>query len=502
MLPANEKLPRHGTIRIRGIPPMMMHFTLQPGKSCNRALVDESGWLSFATILTFAVAVGVLTHPGMAHAHPAGHHGDHTRSVIYHLDQEALDQPLPEPDADGFRWWKGNLHTHSLWSDGDQFPEVIVDWYRRNGYQFLALSDHNVLLRGDRWINPETNPHARRAGGRDVYEIYRERFGEHWVETRHRDGEFEVRLKPLGEFRHLFEQAGRFLLMEAEEITEQRYVVHVNAANLAEFIAPITGATVEDTIRLNIVAVQDQSRTMGQPMLPHLNHPNFLWAVRAEDMVPIRELKHFEVYNGHRGVANFGDDTHVDLDRMWDIVLTRRLAEENLGIVYALAVDDAHHYETSDSDVARPGRGWILVRSRFLTPAHLIHAMEQGDFYATTGVELDRVTHNNTSLSVSVRAQPGDRYTIQFIGTRRNYDRSRDWIRDADGNALPVTMRYSEDIGRVLKTVHGPEATYEFQGDELYVRARIFSSRLKENPFADGEQEQAWTQPVQPGSAP
>src|SRR5690348_16364915 len=25
-------------------------------------------------------------------------------------------------------WWKGNTHTHSLWSDGDDYPEMIVDW--------------------------------------------------------------------------------------------------------------------------------------------------------------------------------------------------------------------------------------------------------------------------------------------------------------------------------------------------------------------------------------
>src|SRR4051812_44910849 len=43
------------------------------------------------------------------------------------------------------RWYKGNLHTHSLWSDGDDFPEMIADWYRARGYDFLALSDHNVL---------------------------------------------------------------------------------------------------------------------------------------------------------------------------------------------------------------------------------------------------------------------------------------------------------------------------------------------------------------------
>ena len=34
------------------------------------------------------------------------------------------------PGNPPLRWWKGNLHTHSLWSDGDDFPEMIVDWYR------------------------------------------------------------------------------------------------------------------------------------------------------------------------------------------------------------------------------------------------------------------------------------------------------------------------------------------------------------------------------------
>jgi len=38
----------------------------------------------------------------------------------------------PEP-----QWWKGNLHTHSLWSDGDDYPEMILDWYKTNGYHFM-----------------------------------------------------------------------------------------------------------------------------------------------------------------------------------------------------------------------------------------------------------------------------------------------------------------------------------------------------------------------------
>lgn len=48
----------------------------------------------------------------------------------------------------------------------------------------------------------------------------------------------------------------------------------------------------------------------------------------------------------------------------------------------------------------------------------------------------------------------------------------------------------------VLKTVEGPEATYEYTGDELYVRARIMSTKPQENPVEPDAMERAWTQPV------
>ncbi|MEO1861017.1 MAG: hypothetical protein ABGZ19_14060, partial [Verrucomicrobiales bacterium] len=50
-------------------------------------------------------------------------------------------------------WFKGNTHTHSLWSDGNDFPEMIAKFYKDNSYHFLVLSDHNVLSRGEKWMN-------------------------------------------------------------------------------------------------------------------------------------------------------------------------------------------------------------------------------------------------------------------------------------------------------------------------------------------------------------
>ena len=35
------------------------------------------------------------------------------------------------PQKSPNRWYKGNLHTHSYWSDGDEFPEMIMNWYKK-----------------------------------------------------------------------------------------------------------------------------------------------------------------------------------------------------------------------------------------------------------------------------------------------------------------------------------------------------------------------------------
>jgi predicted metal-dependent phosphoesterase TrpH len=40
------------------------------------------------------------------------------------------------------RFWRGNLHTHSTLSDGRATPEEACAFYRENGYDFLALTEH------------------------------------------------------------------------------------------------------------------------------------------------------------------------------------------------------------------------------------------------------------------------------------------------------------------------------------------------------------------------
>ena len=393
------------------------------------------------------------------------------------------------------KWWKGNLHTHSHWSDGDDYPEQIAKWYKTNGYHFLTLTDHNTLQKGERWIDV-----MKSKGGPPAFIKYSTDWGEDWVQTRTRAGRQEVRLRTLEEFRKKLETPGRFLLMQGEEVTDRWKTapVHMNATNLRELIKPQGGNSVYEVMQRNMNALAAQRKATGQPMFLHLNHPNFGWGVTAEDLMKVKGEQFFEVYNGHPSVRNLGDKTHASTERMWDIINTRRLGELNMNILYGLATDDSHNYHGMAANRSNSGRGWVMVRALNLGPKALINAMESGNFYSSTGVTLKELKQTKQEIVISVAAEKGVSYTIKFIGTRKGYDPKSEPYILPSGAKLRVTHRYSEDIGQVLATVKGTKATYRLKGNELFVRAQITSSKAQKNAITPNATEMAWTQPVTP----
>ena len=130
-------------------------------------------------------------------------------------------------------------------------------------------------------------------------------------------------------------------------------------------------------------------------------------------------------------------------------------------------------------------------------PDAIVGAMKRGDFYGSTGVTLNTLEAGDNRIALSIEADEGVDYTIEFIGTRRGVNLEGQPIRnlpdDLQGRA---SLRYSDDIGVVLKTVEGTQATYEAAGNELYVRARVTSTKAHPNPFKPGDTEMAWTQPI------
>ncbi len=414
----------------------------------------------------------------------------------------AADDVIPNSPAP--RWWKGNLHTHSLWSDGDDFPEMIAERYRTRDYNFLALTDHNVLSQGIRWMKVAD---VTKRGGNDVLSKYQARFGTNWVELRGDAAAQEVRLKPFDEYRALIDERGKFLLIPAEEISDKSegVPVHMNASNLRDVIQPLGGATVRETIENNLRQVEEQAKTADREILAHLNHPNFGWAITAEDIAHAVTERHFEVYNGHPGVNQPGDEHRPSIDRLWDIANTIRLSHLAAPPLYGLATDDSHHYHEKKNG-SRPFRGWQMVRATHLTPEHIIRAIKAGDSYASSGVVLSELKYDPQAktIELAIRPDEGATFETQFIGTLRGFDDKSEPtlssggkpLADKGGKPLRVSRKYSGQVGQVLATAEGLTAKYTLTGKELYVRAVVTSSKPPVDPSFSGQMQQAWTQPV------
>jgi hypothetical protein len=313
---------------------------------------------------------------------------------------ETAVRTAAQQPAAGPIWFKGNTHTHTLNSDGDSTPDGVVRWYREHGYHFLVLSDHNYL----------TSVEALNA---------------------------------------LHGGTGKFLVVRGEEVTDRfgDKPIHVNGLDVDRLVLPQGGASISEVMQRNVDAIR------GAGGVPHINHPNFGWSMSAEDLRRVKHTRLFEIFNGHPMVNNVGGGGVPGLEEVWDDLLTSGV------LLYGLAVDDAHTFKNpGNPNVAGPGRGWIAVRAERLETESLLDALERGEFYSSTGVELRDVEVTAEAMTVTVRKTSFSKYRIQFIGRG----------------------------GVVLEEALDSPATYRFKGGEGYVRARVLESNGA----------RAWTQPV------
>lgn len=368
------------------------------------------------------------------------------------------------------QWFKGNLHTHSYWSDGDEFPEIIMNWYKSNDYQFVALTDHNILAEGDKWITISEDSIYQKA-----FKNYLKTYGSDWVEHKQDSlNRTQVKLKTYEEYKPKFEEKGKFLIIQSEEITDSYNgkPIHINATNVKRKIEPQGGNSVLEVMQNNLDEVAKHKEEFSTPIIAHINHPNFGYAIDLEDMIGLKNEQFFEVYNGHPAVNNSGDADHMSTEMMWDYINIAYI-ENNKPIMYGLATDDSHHYHKKGSKWSNAGRGWIMVQADSLNPKSLINALETGEFYASTGVELKNLTFENNNLSVEVKADKNTTYEISFIGCKKGQGEPEEF---ASFESNKVSFKLTKDM--------------------LYVRCKITSSKLHKNPVEDLLYENAWTQPV------
>lgn len=310
----------------------------------------------------------------------------------------AHSQEFEVPKAEGMHFFKGNTHTHTTMSDGDSPPEEVARWYKAHGYRFLVLSDHNFFT------DPAT-------------------------------------ISSLVD--------STFLIVPGEELTTSfgKKPVHVNGLNIQRLITPQKDSTLLGTVQKNVDAVRSVEG------VPHINHPNFGWAIDRATLLQVRNNKLLEIYNGHPLVHNRGGSGHPGIEEVWDYLLTAGMR------IYGIAVDDAHQFKQEFGPTrSNPGRGWIVVRASKLDAQEIMHNLEEGNFYASTGVELEDVRIEPRRMVIRIKQDSNFGYRTEFIG----------------------------EGGHVLLRTEGILAEYELTGKEKYVRARV----------TDSGGAVAWIQPI------
>lgn len=210
-----------------------------------------------------------------------------------------------------------------------------------------------------------------------------------------------------------------YLCVDGEEITHSTN--HTNGLGLTSVIPA-------GSMQANVDAV------LGQGGVPHLNHPSYN-NLTVDDIYPVVGLRHMEIHNA------LTDDWE---EALWDALLTMGKP------LFGVASDDCHAL------YSQSGRAWVVVRAPVLARNEILAALDNGDYYASTGIVLN--DYSADDVDIVVDSQNGE--LIEFVGAN----------------------------GQVLHTVSGAYAEYLFTGSETYLRARIT------NVAGD----YGWTQPFYP----
>lgn len=286
----------------------------------------------------------------------------------------ALPQEIPHIQAKPNAFLKGQLHAHTNASgDSDTPPEQAALWYARRDFDFVVFTDHNRIS------DTPSPPGLLVLKGVELTQNLRT-------------------CDPPPSFLH-------------------SCLLHVNALFVRNSLDEKQTALPQAPLsrrRLELFQYGvDTAKALGG--IAQLNHPNFHLAADAEILEALAKqgLLLVEIANQAEDSNNEGDDEHPSTEAIWDRVLSRGIR------VFGTATDDAHHYDDAQQvrergEIAYTGdRGFVMVRAE-KSEASIRAAVLAGDFYASTGVLLDKMEISPASIALEVRG--GKAHRISVIG--------------------------------------------------------------------------------------
>lgn len=232
------------------------------------------------------------------------------------------------------RFFKGNLHLHTTWSDGDLPADQVVSRFKEKGYHFISISDHDIYARTEAYNTSDfiTLPGTERGG---LNPVAGKNPGYHFGVID--DPTVEAAL-PRYEHLHKFSKPVPWTGDDAPQQLIDELIAH---GNLVVF-----------------------------------NHPEW-HLTRFEDMVKYDRFFAVEIYNYS---TEWSTATSYGT-AYWDHAL------QNGKRVFGIASDDSHSH---NSDMAIPdyGGGWVQVQAKALTPSDIVKSLKEGSFYSSSGPKI------------------------------------------------------------------------------------------------------------------
>lgn len=280
-----------------------------------------------------------------------------------------MDQ-LPWGRNGGGRFFRGNLHTHSKGSDGGLPPAEVCEAYRRQGYDFVAITDHFM---------PEFN-----------YPV---------TDTRaYRTDDFTTVL-------------GAELHAPALANGQDWHILGIGLP--ADFAAPTAGET----------GAELAERAAATGAFVGLAHPAW-YGASVEDLQSIPAAHAIEVYNevcaaltdrpeswyhadhllatGRRVTAFGADDAHF---RDFSDVLPAMRGEADLPPSFASTLPGPDGSGSGDTFPAGFA-AWVWVYAERNEPELLVESLKAGHYYTSQGPRLHDISVSDDKRALTVTSSP------------------------------------------------------------------------------------------------
>ncbi len=268
---------------------------------------------------------------------------------------------LPETGND----YKANLHCHSTLSDGHLTPAEIAELYRRHGYSVVAFTDHNVQI-----PHPElkTDDFLPLTG-------------------------YEINVREKGENAKLTKTCHLCLISLDDEDPMQPIFTASSLKRGAIASEPLVkrDRTKPDYVRVySADGVNDMIRIGRENgYFVTYNHPT--WSLEDyTDYMNYHGMHAMEIFNTGCNRAGYPEYNA----RVYDDML--RGGER----IFCVAADDNHNNRTEDDPNYDSFGGWVVIRADKLDYPTIAKALRNGDFYASTGPEINALWFEDGKIHV------------------------------------------------------------------------------------------------------